>query len=56
MAFMLSILAVATAPAATFMVIREYDSEGPLTDHILAMVGINNLICIVFFAVFLRNL
>ena len=53
MAFMLSILAVATAPAATFMVIREYDSEGPLTDHILAMVGINNLICIVFFAVFL---
>ncbi len=53
MALLLSILAVATAPAATFLVIREYDSEGPLTDHILAMVGINNLMCIIFFAIIL---
>jgi len=51
MALLLAILAVATAPAATLLVIREYDSEGPLTDHILAMVGLNNLICILAFVV-----
>ena len=51
MALLLAILAVATAPAATLLVIREYDSEGPLTDHVLAMVGLNNLICILAFVV-----
>ncbi len=49
MALLLAILAIATAPAATLLVIREYDSEGPLTDHVLAMVGLNNLICILGF-------
>jgi len=51
MALLLAILAVATAPAATLLVIREYDSEGPLTDHMLAMVGLNNLICILAFVI-----
>ncbi|MBW2022476.1 MAG: cation:proton antiporter [Deltaproteobacteria bacterium] len=46
---LLSVLSVATAPAATLLVIRELDSEGPLTSHIMAMVGINNLICIIAF-------
>jgi len=50
-AALLGILSVATAPAATLLVIREYDSEGPLTDHIMAMVGLNNLACILLFVV-----
>ncbi|RLB12006.1 MAG: hypothetical protein DRG63_12325 [Deltaproteobacteria bacterium] len=54
MALLLAILAIATAPAATILVIREYDSEGPLTNHILAMVGLNNLACIVFFVITLN--
>lgn len=56
MAFMLAILAIATAPAATLLVIREYDSEGPLTDHLLAMVGLNNLACILAFVVGLETI
>ena len=48
---LLSILSVATAPAATLLVIRELDSEGPLTSHIMAMVGLNNLVCIIAFVV-----
>ncbi len=50
-AVMLGILSIATAPAATLLVIREFDSEGPLTDHIMALVGLNNLVCIVAFVI-----
>lgn len=51
MAALLAILSIATAPAATLLVIREFDSEGPLTDHILALVGLNNLVCIIAFVI-----
>jgi Kef-type K+ transport system membrane component KefB/predicted transcriptional regulator len=51
MASMLGILSIATAPAATLLVIREFDSEGPLTDHIMALVGLNNLLCIIAFVI-----
>jgi len=50
-AVMLGILSMATAPAATLLVIREFDSEGPLTDHIMALVGLNNLMCIIAFVI-----
>ncbi|MBW2093386.1 MAG: cation:proton antiporter [Deltaproteobacteria bacterium] len=50
-AVMLGILSMATAPAATLLVIREFDSEGPLTDHIMALVGLNNLVCIIAFVI-----
>jgi len=50
-ASLLGILSVATAPAATLLVMREVDSEGPITNHIRAMVGINNLLCIIAFVV-----
>jgi len=43
------IIAVATAPAASLMVIREYESEGPVTDIVLSLIGLNNLISIVVF-------
>ncbi len=44
---LLGLIAVATAPAATLLVLREYDSEGPVTEHLLAMVGLTNILCIV---------
>ncbi|RLB17681.1 MAG: hypothetical protein DRG63_03430 [Deltaproteobacteria bacterium] len=50
-AVFLGILSIATAPAATLLVIRDLDSEGPLTDHIMAMVGLNNLVCIIAFVI-----
>ncbi len=43
------IIAIATAPAASLMVIREYESDGPVTDIVLALIGLNNLISIVVF-------
>ena len=45
----LAAIAVTTAPAATQMVMREYESEGPLTDLILPLIGINNLVAIIAF-------
>jgi Kef-type K+ transport system membrane component KefB/CBS domain-containing protein len=45
----LAIMSVTTAPAATQMVIREYQSEGPLTETILPLIGMNNLVAIVGF-------
>ncbi|MFH1726502.1 MAG: cation:proton antiporter [Elusimicrobiota bacterium] len=41
--------AVATAPAATWFVLQEYDAKGPTTDHLLIMTGINNLVSIISF-------
>ncbi|HKJ04562.1 MAG TPA: CBS domain-containing protein [Geopsychrobacteraceae bacterium] len=45
------IIGVATAPAATLMVIREYEAEGPVTSSILTLVGLNNLFSVLCFAV-----
>ena len=45
----LAVMAITTAPAATQMVMREYRSEGPLTDTILPLIGINNLVAIIAF-------
>lgn len=41
--------AIATAPAATLLVIREYHTRGPLTDRLLALVAINNIIALGLF-------
>jgi Kef-type K+ transport system membrane component KefB/CBS domain-containing protein len=54
LSLLLGAAAIATAPAATLFVLQEYDAKGPLTERILALTGINNVVCIVlFFAVFL---
>jgi len=45
----LAVIATTTAPAATQMVMREYRSEGSLTDAVLPLIGINNLTAIVAF-------
>ncbi|XPS88192.1 sodium/hydrogen exchanger [Desulfosarcina variabilis str. Montpellier] len=50
----LTVMSVTTAPAATQMVMREYQSEGSLTDTILPLIGINNLVAIIAF-ILLRN-
>lgn len=51
LAFFFAIIAVATAPAATLAVIREYEAEGPLTEKLLLLVGFNNLFAISAFIV-----
>ena len=45
-ALLLGTIATATAPASTLMVIRECDSAGPLTDNLLGIIAVNNLLCI----------
>ena len=47
----LGIIAIATAPAATLLVIREYGSEGPVTDSAVTLIGLNNLFAILAFNV-----
>jgi Kef-type K+ transport system membrane component KefB/predicted transcriptional regulator len=46
---LLGIVAVATAPAATLLVLREYEAKGSNSDGILTLTAINNVICIILF-------
>jgi Kef-type K+ transport system membrane component KefB len=48
-ALLLGAIATATAPASTLMVIRECDSAGPLTDSLLGIIAVNNLLCMSVF-------
>ena len=45
------IISIATAPAATLLVIREYNSAGPITDVVRTLIGLNNLVCVLLFNV-----
>lgn len=49
MGLFFGIIAIATAPAATMMVIREYEAEGPTTSTLLSLVGLNNLLSVIAF-------
>lgn len=51
-ALLIGAIATSTAPAATLMVIREYRSRGRLTDIILGVVALNNILCLVLFHIF----
>lgn len=51
LALLLGVAGIATAPAATLFVLREYEAKGPLTDTVLGLVGFNNIVCIVAFNV-----
>lgn len=44
-------IAAATAPAATIMVVRELRAKGPMTDTLLAVVAIDDPICVMIFGV-----
>jgi Kef-type K+ transport system membrane component KefB len=50
LALLLGVVAIATAPAATLLVLREYNSKGPVTDYVLSIVALNNMICVVLFS------
>ncbi len=50
-ALLLGFAAIATAPAATLFVLREFDAKGPMTDTILSLTALNNIVCIVLFHV-----
>jgi len=48
--FLLGAIAIATAPASTLMVIRECNSRGPLSDTLLGIIAINNILCIIAYS------
>ncbi len=49
LALLLGAAAVATAPAATLFVLQEYEAKGPITNTVLGLTGLNNIVCIVLF-------
>jgi len=52
LAVLLGSVSIATAPGVTLLVVREYNSRGTMTDTLLAVVAINNVICLVLFRLF----
>ncbi|RAK09809.1 transporter (CPA2 family) [Halanaerobium saccharolyticum] len=50
MALLLGAIASATAPAATVMVLKEYNAEGPLTSTIMAVVGLDDAFALIIFS------
>ncbi|MGE0815732.1 MAG: cation:proton antiporter [Vicinamibacterales bacterium] len=50
-AMLLGAIAIATAPASTLMVVRETDSAGPLTESLLGIIAVNNLLCITAYSI-----
>ena len=50
-AITLGAIAAATAPAATLMVVRQYQAKGPLTDLLLPVVALDDAVGLVIFAI-----
>ena len=48
-AVLLGMVAIATAPAATLLVIREFDAKGEFTDMLITLTAISNIVCILAF-------
>ena len=49
--FTLSAIAAATAPAATLMIIKQYNAKGPLVDTLLPVVALDDASALVLFAI-----
>lgn len=49
LALILGAIASATAPAATVMVLQEYNTEVPLISTLLAVVGIDDAVALNYF-------
>ncbi len=49
MALLLAAISIATAPAATLLVMRELGARGPLTSTLITVIAIDNGIAIMFF-------
>ncbi len=47
----LGAIAAATAPAATIMVIRQYNAKGPLTETLLSVVALDDAVALVGFGI-----
>jgi Kef-type K+ transport system membrane component KefB/CBS domain-containing protein len=56
LALLLGTAAIATAPAATLFVLQEYEAKGPITNTILGLTGLNNIVCIIAFYVLFLTL
>ncbi|MBC8203910.1 MAG: cation:proton antiporter [FCB group bacterium] len=52
-AALLAVMAIATAPATTMLVLKEYHAEGEMTDKLISLVGINNMASIILFEIIL---
>jgi len=50
-ALLLAAIATATAPASMFSIVEEYKAKGPLTKTLLAIVALDDAICIILFGV-----
>ena len=50
----LAAIASATAPAATLMVIKQYQARGPLVDTLLPVVALDDAAALILFAVFFQ--
>jgi Kef-type K+ transport system membrane component KefB len=48
-AVLLGAISMETGAASTLMVLRECDSEGPLSETLLWVIGLNNVLCLVGF-------
>ncbi len=48
-AVLLGTIGIATAPAATLLVIREYEAKGDFTDTLITIVATSNIVCILAF-------
>jgi Kef-type K+ transport system membrane component KefB len=48
-ALLLGVIAMETAPATTLMVLQEYDAQGPMTERILALIALNNMLVLLAF-------
>lgn len=48
LALILGSIAMATAPAATSQILKEYEAEGDLTQTILFIVALDDILCILF--------
>jgi len=51
MAFVIGAISCATAPAAIMAIIHEYKASGPLTTILLAVVGLDDAIAVIAFAI-----
>jgi Kef-type K+ transport system membrane component KefB len=49
-AILLGAISSATAPAATVAVIHEYKAKGPLTDTLMAIVALDDAVCVILFS------
>jgi Kef-type K+ transport system membrane component KefB len=48
-AVLLGAVAVETAAASTLMVLRECNAEGPLSEMLIGVIGLNNILCLAAF-------